>query len=104
MDKPEHAYDNALLFLRFPLAGSGIIARFPQYLVGNEILTGTVALDNGGHHILGHIGIIGKQLLGIFGQAITAIAETGIVIMGTDTRVKAYALDYCPASSPFTSA
>ena len=81
----EHTHHSRLFPLRIPLAGSGVITGFPQHLVGDKILTGAVALHDGRHHALGDIRIVGEQLFGIFGQAVTAVAETRIVVMDTDT-------------------
>ena len=50
-------------------------------LVGDEILTGAVALHNGRHHVLRHIGIVGQKLLGVLGEAVAAIAERRVVIV-----------------------
>ena len=72
-----------------PLAVAIVIAGLTQHLVGNEVLTGAVALDNGGHHVLGNIGIVGQQLFGILGQAVAAIAEAGVIIVSTNTGVEA---------------
>ena len=55
-----------------------------EYLVGNEVLAGAVALYNGTHHVLGHILIVGQELLGVLGQAIASITEGRIVIMAAD--------------------
>ena len=85
--------DAFLLFASIPLAASFVIASLTQYLVGNEVLTGAVALDNGGHHLLGHIGIVGQELLGVLRQAIAAISERGVVVMGADAGVEAYTGD-----------
>ena len=72
-----------------PLAVAIVIAGLTQHLVGNEVLTGAVALDNGGHHVLGNIGIVGQQLFGVLRQTVAAIAEAGVIIVGTDTGVEA---------------
>ena len=50
-----------------------------QYLVSDEVLTGTVTLDNGGHHLLGHISVVGEELLGVFGQTVAAVAKEGLL-------------------------
>ena len=83
------------IFLRAltPVAISGIIAGLAEYLVGNEVLTGAIALDNGGHHVLGHIGIVGQKLLGVLGEAVAAIAKTWVVVVGADTGVETDARD-----------
>ena len=62
-------------------------------LVGNKVLTGAIALDNGGHHVLGHVGISGQELFGVLGEAVAAIAKTWVVVVGADTGVETDARD-----------
>ena len=71
-----------------------VISRHAEHLIGYEVLAGAVALDDGGHHVLRHIGIVGQQLFGVLGQAIATIAERWIVIVRADSRIKTDALDY----------
>ena len=66
----------------------GIPAGLAKDFVGNEVLTGAVALDNGGHHVLGHIGIVGQELLGVLGEAIAAITKRGVVVVGANAGVE----------------
>ena len=70
------ANDATLFAMGIPLAAGLVIACLTEYLVGNEVLTGAVALYNGGHHVLGHIGIVGQQLFGVLRQTIAAIATS----------------------------
>ncbi len=63
--------------------------------VGNKILPCSVAFYNRLNQVFGHIGVIGKKLFCVFWQAITAIAETRIIVMCSDTRVKTNAVDDC---------
>ena len=71
------SYDTFLLFIWVIIAPViiVIIACCVQHLVGNEILACAVAFHNRLNKILGDIRIIGKQLLRIFRQAISAIAK-----------------------------
>ena len=85
--------DGLLAAIVLVVSAIGIPAGFAKHLVGNEVLTGAVALDNGCHHVLRHISVVGEQLLGVLGQAITAIAKTGVIIMCTNTGVEAYTGD-----------
>ena len=62
-------------------------------LVGNEVLAGAVALYNGTHHVLGHILIVGQELLGVLGQAIASVTEARVVVMGADAGIEADALN-----------
>ena len=57
-----------------------------QHGVGDVVLARTVALDDGGHHVLGHVGIVGQELLVVFGQASylfeSLVFEIDIVVIG----------------------
>ena len=64
-----------------------------QDAVGNEIFSGTIAFYNCLNQIFGHICVVGKKLLGIFGQAISAISETRVVVMCSNAGVEANAAD-----------
>ena len=62
--------DHAILLLRVlkvvPVAVA-VIAGLAQYLIGDEVLAGTITLHDGGHHVLGYVLVIGQQLLRILG-------------------------------------
>ena len=88
-----HANGQRTFLIGIPHGIGGIISRALQHAVGNEILAGAVGFHNRLHHILRHVLIIGEKLLGVFRQAISAIAEGGIVVMSTNARVKTNALD-----------
>ena len=75
------------------LAVGRVITRHSQNLVGDEVLAGTVALDDGAHHVLGNVGVVGKELLGVLRQTVATVAERGVVVVRADTWVKADALD-----------
>ena len=64
-----------------------------EYLIGNEVLAGAVTLYDGGHHILRHILVVGKELLGVLGQAVSTVTEARGVLVCTDTGVEADAFD-----------
>lgn len=86
---------------RFPLSvfhdvgGVVVPSCHAEHLVGDEVLTGAVALDDCCHHVLGHVLVVGEELFCVFGEAVTAVAERGIVVMGADARVEPYAFDDC---------
>ena len=61
--------------------------------VGNEVLAGAVALDNGLDQILRYVLIIREELLGVLGQAVAAVAEGRIVVIVADAGIQADALD-----------
>ena len=65
-----------------------VITCFGKYAIGNEILAGTIAFYDGFDEIFRHILIVGKELLGIFRQAIAAVSEGRVVVMRTDTRIE----------------
>ena len=71
----------------------GVPAGLGQHGVGDVVLARAVGLDDGGHHVLGHVLVVGEQLLRIFREAVAAIAEGGVVVVGADAGVEADALD-----------
>ena len=73
--------------------GVGVVAGHLEDLVGNKVLAGAVALDDGGHHILRNVLIVGQELLGVFGEAVAAVAKAGVVVVSADAGVKTDAVD-----------
>ena len=71
----------------------GVPAGLGQHGVGDVVLAGAVGLDDGGHHVLGHVLVVGEQLLRVFREAVAAIAEGGVVVVGADAGIEAHALD-----------
>ena len=78
-----------------------------QNAVGDEVLSGAVCLDDRFDEVFGHILIVSEQLLGIFWQAVTAVAKGRVVVVIADARIKAdtlndlsgvQALDLCECS------
>ena len=59
-----------------------------QHFVGDEVLAGVVALHDGLDQVLGHVPVVGQQLLGVLGQAVAAVAEGGVVVVETNARLK----------------
>ena len=70
-----------------------IVSGLAQHLVCNKVFTCAVALYNGAHHILGHVLVVGKQLLGVLGQAVASVAERGVVVVCADAGVEADTFD-----------
>ena len=64
-----------------------------QDLLGNEVLPGAVGCHNGGNDVIGGVLVVGQQLMGVLGQAVAAVAEGRIVVMGADSGIQAHALD-----------
>ena len=52
---------------RLLLAGVHAVPHHLQHLVGDEVLAGAVGLDDGLDQVLGHVPVIGEQLLGVLG-------------------------------------
>lgn len=71
----------------------GIASGHLQNPIRNKILPGAIGFHDGGHHVLGYVLEVGQQLFGVLGQAVTAVAEGGVVIVGADPGVQAYAVD-----------
>ena len=71
----------------------GIVPSSLEHLVGDKILAGLVAIHDGADKVLRHIGIVGQKLLRVLGQAIAAIAETGVVVVAAYTGIEAHAID-----------
>ena len=61
--------------------------------VSYEILANGVGLYDSFDHCLGNVAIVGKQLLGVFWQAVAAVAEGRVVVMTADSRIHADAVD-----------
>ena len=61
--------------------------------IRDKILAGGVALNDSFDQVLRHVFVVGQQLLGVLGQAVAAVAETGVVVVGADARVHAHAVD-----------
>ena len=64
-----------------------------QHLVGDEVLAGAVGLHDGLDQVIRHIPVVRQQLLGVHGQAVSAVAEGGVVIVAADARLQAHAVD-----------
>ena len=62
-------------------------------LVRDEFLSDGVGFDDGFNHGLRDVFIVGEELLGILGQAITSVSERGVVVVGANSWVHTYAVD-----------
>ena len=85
----------------FVAARVAVVAGLLEDTVGDVVLAGAVALDDGLDEVLGDIVEIGQQLLRVLREAVAAVAETGIVVMGTDAGIQADALDNRPGIKAF---
>ena len=59
---------------RLLLAGVDAVPHHLQHLVVHEVLAGAVGLDDGLDQVLGHVLVVGQQLLGVLGQAVATVA------------------------------
>lgn len=60
---------------------------------GNEVLAGGIGFDDGVDQVLRHLAVIGKQLLGVLGQAVTTVTKRRVVVVIADAGVEADAVD-----------
>ena len=75
-----------------------------QYAVGNEILARAVAFYDSLDEVFRNVLIVGQQLLGVFGQAVSAVAERRIVVMLPMRGSRLTPSMMAFVSSPFISA
>ena len=76
------------IFWRISL-GELVVSCDRKDVVRDEVLPGVVGVHNGPDEVLRDVLVVGKQLLGVFGQAVSAVAKRGIVVVITDARVEA---------------
>ena len=71
-----------------------------ENVYGAEVFAGGVAVHNGAHDVLRHCVVVGKQLLGVFGQAVAAVTKTGVVVVVANAGVQAHAVNDLAAVQP----
>lgn len=76
-----------------PLSAGAVVPRLFQHPLGDEVLASAVGLHDGADDVIGHLVVVGQQLLGVLGQAVAAVAEGGVVVIAADAGVVADALD-----------
>ena len=91
--KPVHTDDRLVLLRGVPPAVVLVSPGHPQHLTSDEVLPRAVALHYSCHHVLGHVLVVRQKLLRVLGEAVPAVAEGRVVVMSTDPRVQADALD-----------
>ena len=64
-----------------------------QHTISNEIFAGTVGFYNRFNEIFRNICVVSQKLLCVLGQAVTTIAERRIIVLVTNSRIKAYTLN-----------
>jgi hypothetical protein len=51
-----------------------------EHIAGDEVFACGVGVDEGLDEVLGHLAVVGEQLMGLLGQAIAAVAEGRVVV------------------------
>ena len=91
-----YADDDVFLFALF-VAGVRLAVAVSsgnlQNTVRDKVFSGAISLDDRLDEVLRHVLIVGEQLLGIFWQAVTAVAKGRIVVIITDPGIETDALD-----------
>ena len=95
-----HTDDDLFLLRARPTVVGLIRSRKLQHALGNIVFPRAVALHDRLDEVLGHILVVCKQLFGVLGEAIAAVAEARIVVMRPDARIEAYAVDDLPSIQP----
>ena len=70
-----------------------IVAGKVQHAVGNEVLSGMVTFNDSLDEVLGNILVVGKELLGVLGKTVAAVAKRRIVVMCADSGIETYTVD-----------
>ena len=64
-----------------------------EYAVGDEVFARGVRVDDGAHEVLGHVLVVGQELLGVLRQAVAAVTERGVVVHVADAGVETHTVD-----------
>lgn len=64
-----------------------------EYAGGNKVFSCSIGLDDGINQVLRDIAVVGQKLFGVFGQAVTAVAERGVVVVVADAGIEAHPVD-----------
>ena len=72
-----------------------------EYAVGDEVFARGVGVYDGAHEILGHVLVVGQELLGVLRQAVAAVAERGVVVHVADAGVETHTVDDLPGVEAF---
>ena len=78
---------------RLFLALADLVPRHLQHLVGDEVFAGSADIDDGRDRVLRRVLVVHQQPLGIFGQAVAAVAKARAVTAGANTQLQAHAVD-----------
>ena len=74
-------------------AVGAVVASHFEDAVGDIVLARAVGVYDGFDQVLGDVVEVGEELFGVFREAVAAVAEGGVVVMGADARVEADAFD-----------
>ncbi len=88
-----HAHGDFSLLDGIVSRRGGVVAGALQHPVGNVVFACAVAVHDGLDEVLGNVVEVGEQLLSVFGEAVAAVAEAGVVVVRAYARVEAHALD-----------
>ena len=72
-----------------------------ENLISDVVFSCSVAFYDSRDHILRYIVEVCKKLFGIFWQAVSAVSEAWVVIVGADTWIKTYTVDDFLCIQPF---
>ena len=83
----------AALFCRRIGLAVAVCPRDLEHAARDEVLARTVGLYDRLNEVLRHVPVVREQLLGVFGQAVSAVAKRRIIVVITYTRIEADAFD-----------
>ena len=86
------------------LAAIAVVAGLLEDAVGDEVLARAIALHDGLDEVLGDVGVIREELLGVLREAVAAISKTRVIVVRADARVQANAVDDVARVQALTSA
>ena len=87
------SYDACVLFGAIPLAIAAVVASLVKHCVGNEVFPRTVRFDDRLNQVFWNILVVCKELLGVFGETVAAVAEGRVVVVGADARVQPHSIN-----------
>lgn len=71
-----------------------------DHRVRDVVLARAVRVDDGADEVLRDVAVVGEQLLGVLGQAVAAVAEAGVVVVGPDAGLEAHPADDVGGGEP----
>ena len=83
-----------MLYVAVPLHIVAVVSGAGEDLGGYEILPGAVGIHNCLNQVFGDIVVVCKELLGVFREAVAAVAEGRVVVVGAYAGVEADSVYY----------